>query len=258
MRPAALTTRKRFLFILGNMRSGSSLLCHLLCSSEDIVGFGEAHNDYHSRSDFAKLLASVRHYTGKNPLHYRYVLDKVVGVQHVMSKAVLSDERTRYVFLLREPLATIASQVAMRGSYHDETSEQLVAFAADNYAKRLAQLVQHANTIHDPGRCLMLTHEQLIKETPAAFAALEEFLGLRAPLRENYEIMPTTGQPGIGDPSPNIKRGRIDRSLPRKSVELPEQLRCELEQCYESCIKQLEGTAQTLVSHPRAQKILAA
>src|SRR3972149_8331155 len=73
MRPLALTARNRFLFILGHMRSGSSLLCHLLCSSEDIIGFGEAHNDYRRRSDLSKLLACVWHYTGKNPLQYRYV-----------------------------------------------------------------------------------------------------------------------------------------------------------------------------------------
>jgi hypothetical protein len=258
MRPVALTARNRFLFILGHMRSGSSLLCHLLCSSDDIIGFGEAHNDYRRRSDLSKLLAAVRHYTGKNPLQYRYVLDKVVGVQHVLSDSLLSDQRTRYVFLVREPMATIASLIAMRQRYHNETLEQLVAFATSNYTQRLAQLVQIGQTVDDPRRCLIVTHGQLIDETSATFAALEDFLDLRAPLREEYRVMPTTGQPGIGDPSPNIRRGKIDRSLPRKEVDLTGQMRAELEERYETCIKELRERVQSLVSHPPARNTNAA
>jgi hypothetical protein len=78
-RPLALTARNEFLFVLGHMRSGSTLLCHLLCNSDEIIGFGETHNNYRRRSDLAKLLTSVRASTGKNPFKYRYVLDKIVG-----------------------------------------------------------------------------------------------------------------------------------------------------------------------------------
>ena len=135
-----------------------------------------AHNSYRRRSDLARLLTSVRRYTGKNPLEYRYVMDKVVGCQHAMGANVLSDRRTRYVFLVREPLATIASIVAMRRQMGTETSEQLIAYATEHYRKRLAQLVQLAETIDDSGRCLLLTHQQLLAETPQALAALEAFL----------------------------------------------------------------------------------
>ena len=245
MRPRALTTRTQFLFVLGHMRSGSTLLCHLLCNSSEIVGFGETHNNYRRRSDLAKLLMSVRKYTGKNPMDYRYVLDKIVGAQHVINAAVLTDRRTRYVFLIREPMASVASIVAMRRQFNDESPDQSLEFAIEHYTGRLAQLEQFAHTIDDPQRCLLVTHRQLLGETQAAFRALETFLGLNTRMREDYAIMPTTGQPGIGDPSPNIRLGKIDRSLPRKYVALPGKLQQHLDQCYVTCAEKLREMVQT-------------
>lgn len=258
LRPLALTARNNFLFILGHMRSGSSLLCHLLCNSPDIIGFGEAHNSYRRRTDLAKLLAAVLHHTGENPMKYRYVLDKVVGQQHIMKPAVLTDRRTRYVFLVREPLRSIASIVAMRRMYHDETPQQLITFATNYYALRLTQLEELARTIDNPERCLLVTHQQLLNATPSVFEALEEFLDLSAPLREEYEILPTTGKPGMGDPTPSILRGTIDRSLPRKHVDLPPRLQARMLECYSSCIAQLCDMMPISVSDTAAERRLAA
>ena len=245
IRPRALTTRTQFLFILGHMRSGSTLLCHLLCNSSEIVGFGETHNNYRRRSDLAKLLISVRKHTGKNPTRHRYVLDKIVGGQHILNTAVLNDRRTRYIFLIREPRATIASIVAMRRQFQNESADQSLAFAIEHYSERLAQLRQLAQTIDDPQRCLLVTHRQLLGETEPAFWALETFLGLTAPMCETYAVMPTAGQPGIGDPSPNIRLGKIDRSLPRKHIALPPLIEQQLEQRYEMCAAKLGEMIQT-------------
>jgi hypothetical protein len=71
-------------------------------------------------------------------------------------------------------------------------------------------------------------------------------------------VMPTTGQPGIGDPSPNIRRGKIDRSLPRKEVDLTVQMRAELEERYETCIKELRERVQSLVSRAPTRNTNAA
>jgi len=224
------------------MRSGSTLLCHLLCSSGEIIGFGETHTNYYRRSDLAKLLVSVWIQTAKNPLQYENVLDKIVDNQHTLCDAVLKDQRTRYVFLVREPLASMASLVAMRRQFHQgkESLQQSVEFATNHYANRLTQLAQVAKVVADPRRCLLVTHQQLLTETPLAFRAMETFLRLRNPLCEDYQVMPTTGRPGIGDPSSNILLGRISRSLPRKHVSLPPQVQTHLESCYQQCLAQLQ------------------
>jgi len=45
----------RILLILSHMRSGSSLLTHLLNSNPEIIGYGETHIQYASEQDFKKL-----------------------------------------------------------------------------------------------------------------------------------------------------------------------------------------------------------
>jgi hypothetical protein len=242
--PTALTTRGQFLFILGHMRSGSTLLSHILCSSEDVIGFGETHNNYRRRGDLAKLLMSVRNQTGQNPLEYRYVLDKIVGTQHTISRTVLKDRRTKYIFLVREPFATLGSIVEMRRQYRDDTAKELAAFAFEHYTNRLAQLVDLATVINDAQRCLLVTHRELLEETSTVFGALERFQSLRSALREDYKVTKSTGQPGIGDPSPNIRLGTIDRSLPKKQADLTPGQRVQAELCYEDCVTRLQRALQ--------------
>jgi hypothetical protein len=259
MRPVALTARNQFLFILGHMRSGSTLLTHLLCSSDDIAGYGETHSNYRRRSDLAKLLVYVRSETATNPLKYRYILEKIVSTQHAMCRDLLTDQRTRYVFLIREPRASIASIVAMRGHFHpNETPQQVLAFAIQHYIERLGQLLELAETIADRRRCLLVTHQQMLAETSTVFEALERFLQLRAPLREDYDITPNTGKPGVGDPFPNIRLGKINRSLPKKHVDLSDAQRAQVEQCYEHCVKRLRETLQTTRSQDHASDKRAA
>jgi Sulfotransferase family len=257
-RPLAITTRNEFLFVLGHMRSGSTLLSHLLCNSPDIIGYGETHNNYRRRTDLAKLLTSVRACTGKNPFKYRFVLDKIVGEQHILNASVLNDPRTRYIFLLREPQATIASIVAMRRQWHDETPEQLLAFASSYYQFRLSQLVAFAETIDNPRRCLLVTHRQMLDETQAAFRAFESFLQLSAPLREDYDVTPTTGTPGVGDTSVNIKLGKISRSLPRKHVDMSPELVAHVQSCFETSLNKLRQIVPAFGSESRGDNLCAA
>ncbi|MCI0334859.1 MAG: hypothetical protein L0228_16720, partial [Planctomycetes bacterium] len=150
-------------------------------------------------------------------------------------------------------MASMASIVAMRRIYHDETLPQLVDFSIQHYTQRLAQLLKLAETINDRSRCLLLTHQQMLGETASTFRALEKFLALRAPLREDYKVTPTTGQPGVGDPTSSIRIGRIDRSLPRKHIELSAELHAQVQQCYETCLQKLGKMMPT----PNSQSLAA-
>ncbi|MDY7013544.1 MAG: sulfotransferase family protein, partial [Cyanobacteriota bacterium] len=49
----------RVLFILSHMRSGSSLLTHILNSNPEIIGYGETHLQYSSEADFKRLMLKV-------------------------------------------------------------------------------------------------------------------------------------------------------------------------------------------------------
>ena len=49
----------RILFVLSHMRSGSSLLTHILNTNNEIIGYGETHIKYSSELDFKALLSKV-------------------------------------------------------------------------------------------------------------------------------------------------------------------------------------------------------
>ena len=87
---------------------------------------------------------------------------------------------------------------------------------------------------------------------------MERFLDLNEPLREDYEVMPTTGQPGIGDPSPNILSGKIDRTLPRKFIALSSQDQQRMAQLYDDCLANLTDLIEKPVTLPLAGRKMAA
>ena len=46
----------RYIFILGHMRSGSSLLAHILADNAEVAGAGESHITYQTPRDLPKLI----------------------------------------------------------------------------------------------------------------------------------------------------------------------------------------------------------
>ncbi len=48
--------KRKMLFVCGHMRSGSSLLLHILNTNPEVLGFGEMHIKYHSEKDFGRAV----------------------------------------------------------------------------------------------------------------------------------------------------------------------------------------------------------
>jgi hypothetical protein len=200
----------RFIFIISHMRSGSSLLTHLLTSNPAICGYGETHRRYYAEINFKALVGNVLYTLRDGPLagNEKYVLDKVLH-NHLLSPRrlrALQDERFRVIFLLREPYATLSSAV--------QTLHLPVAQAVDYYLKRVARLEEDALVLTPHTSCVALTYDQLLHRTEEVFRLLEEFLGLDHPLTETYQVLPTTGKARIGDPSAKIQAGRIVKDAP--------------------------------------------
>ena len=66
-----VSSARRYLFVLGHMRSYSSLLCHILGSHPQINGYCETHVKYRSRFDLLRLRSRVVKLTGE-PLQSDY------------------------------------------------------------------------------------------------------------------------------------------------------------------------------------------
>jgi hypothetical protein len=89
------------LFLLGHMRSCSSVLSHVLGSHPQINGYCETHTKYQTYFDLWKLRWRVRKLTGEQ-LKGEYVLDEVLH-DYPIARSILDSRGTRAVVLIRRP-----------------------------------------------------------------------------------------------------------------------------------------------------------
>lgn len=195
----------KYVFILAHMRSGSSLLVHLLSASPDVCGYGETHIDYRQRRDLLRLSYWVLFKLRRFPLPGKetYVLDKIVHDSHLRfdDLPLLCASDVSVIFLIREPRGALRSLM----KWCDYESRQ----AVDYYTDRLSALVKYAKYLTRYRVCALLTYESLLSWTDGVFDLLERYLELRYPLSGQYPLMRSTGKPGIGDWSAKLLSGRI-------------------------------------------------
>ena len=197
-----------FLFVVIQMRSYSSLLCHILGSHPEISGYTEAHQSYSGRADLKRLAATVRAATGTATLG-RYVLDKILHNYAQIAPSVLGRPDVKVRFLVRRPEDTIMSILNMSlavghtGQFSDPEHEQVLEY----YVTRLQQIDAYSEQL---GRnALLIEAERLMIDTTATLNGLAQWLNLDQPLSENYRMFNLTGVPSYSDPSPNIKAGTV-------------------------------------------------
>ena len=106
----------RYIIILGHQRTGSSLLTQILCSHPDICGFGESRTMYRSRRDLRSLRGEVFRMHGRFGGYEHYVLDKVLFENLLPDPAIVDESDVQWVFLLRDPIRTMRSMVALFGN----------------------------------------------------------------------------------------------------------------------------------------------
>jgi hypothetical protein len=151
-----------FLFVVGHMRSYSSVLCHILGSHPEISGYAEAHQSYLGRNDLDRLARTVREQTGEVTLK-RIVLDKVLHNHREIAPDILRRSDVRCLFLLRNAGDTIASILNMArtlehtGDFSDPS--RVVAY----YAERLARIEEYVPYVS--GRALFVESERLLDDT---------------------------------------------------------------------------------------------
>ena len=195
----------KILFILSHMRSGSSLLTHLLTTNPEIIGFGESHIEYYSEQDLKALLLKVYRDTRQLRLDHKYVLDKLLHDKKLIDETILFSEQVRAIFLIREPKRALASILTLKPHWNENQ-------AIEYYSTRLETLEKYAKLINNKKRSLFITHEEILNNTQSVFKAMQDFLEVKQPFSEEYQVLSMTGTRGIGDSSENIKAGRIVRN----------------------------------------------
>lgn len=222
-------------FILGHMRSGSTLLLHILLSHPDIAGCGEQNTPYHTVRDLHRLAVTARFAQGPLLRRFRYVVDQINHDHLTPNEALLQDSRVRLLFLIREPPASLSSIIHLTRTFYEEWPVQRVA---DYYVQRLNTLTRYAESNTFCGRALALTYQDLLADTSFTLGRLQAFFDLDTGLAERYDMQLFTGC--RGDPSDAIRAGRIvrDRVPPREA--LPADVLDRAWHAYDACRRALE------------------
>jgi hypothetical protein len=214
--------RARCVFILAPMRSGTTLLQHILAQEPDFLTAGETHVVYRSPRDVRRLLERVYAYHGWRGLRPPRVVEKCVTDELVEDLSLPAWPRVQSVFLLREPLETISSLLALRDRRWPFSES--VETASAYYLARLAQLERLAESVPARSRGFVLTYADLVDRPEQALRALSLFLGLGRPLRPDYREQRWTGESRRGDLSETIRQGTIVRREREERLDVPARL----------------------------------
>jgi hypothetical protein len=224
--------RPRAVFIIGHMRSGSTLLLHILLTTPEIIACGERNAPYDSPADLDKLEIFAR-MAQRAPLRpVRFAADQINHDHLTPSAGLLRSERVRCLFIVREPDETIRSILALTRTYYTPWSARR---AVDYYCSRLETLAGCA-AAGMPFEAV--TYSDLVDNTSATLRRIESFLGLERRLSESYTVQRFTGE--RGDPSNRIFRGTIVRERAAASCEIPKEELERARQAYARCAAALK------------------
>jgi len=230
--------RPEVVLILGHMRSGSTLVFHILRSDPAIAGLGERNAAYDSAADLSRLVIAAAR-ARRNPLaRFKYVVDQINHSRFTPEPEVLHHPRVRLLFLLREPLGAIASLLELTRKHYEPWP---VERAVEYYVERVSTLAQYARSVERPDRTAFLTYQDVTERSNQSLSGLAAFLGTGSPFPETYPVHDSTGR--RGDPGPVISGGRI--SSPRTHASPPgsDAQLAPAQQAYEESLRTLERFA---------------
>jgi Sulfotransferase family len=222
----------RIVFIMGHMRSGSTLLMHILVSNPEIIGCGERNVPYRSTDDLDKLEIAARRSQSSLFGRVAHVVDQINHDEVTPVPDLFNSERVRCIFLVREPEEAIQSLLRLTQPSSDPWS---VERAIDYYVGRLESLTAFRE--RTGGRAIALTYSELVDDVPETLKRLTSFLSLSEPLRPEYSIQRFTGR--RGDTSDRIRSGRIVRGTFQGTFPISECQRQKLNEAYWSCLAEI-------------------
>lgn len=245
LHPSALASPFKYLIILSHMRSRSSVFSHVLGSSEDICGYRELHNSYQKSADLLKMRVKLSRDLKEKPWS-KYLLDKVLLDSHCVSPSLLKRIQCKPIFLIREPTGTIESIMTMGYLLNNPAADWLKnpELATQYYISRLATLKSIATELHSY-YCFVESGD-LISHTDQVLASLSEWLGLDSALTSEYNNFAYTGKSHHGDPSQNIRSGRIITTERPKGRHAELALPCHLKEIAQDSYERCRGE---LIAH---------
>ncbi len=214
------------IFILGHMRSRSTLLCHLLMNDKNIFGLGESNKVYRTKLDLVKMRIKTRlNHNGILPFNFIF-LDQI-NHNNKTPNLDLIKSNAKILILVREPNETFESIRVLTKTFYEEWSHERIE---EYYMNRLNYLSQVKSSL-SASHSLTIDSEHIISHSQKCLNEISDFLNLQTPLTSDYGIQKFTGR--HGDPSPNISTGKI---LQMKSGVYENEIRKECFRLYEDIV----------------------
>ncbi len=239
----------RYLLVFAHMRSGSTLLVHLLNSSPQIIGYGESKTLYCNEADFDTLLSKVSLFFGKIRLSEKYVMDKIVQDELFVKTDLLHRPDVQCIFLLRDATQTLPSITDMYIRVFPQLHANWTGGeneALEYYQSRLNKLARLAEEASNGNKPILVTYDEILSCPEEVFKLLQNSLGIDNNFSDNYSIHKATGVPVIGDFSQEIRTGKIQRSKRRPEREISQHLIEKGECCYREAILNLRKCCQSI------------
>lgn len=213
------------LVVLSHMRSRSSVLCHVLGSHPEVLGYSELRI---RQGDWRQKLPTklAQEFGSKAVAEARWHVDKILHWSAPLAAANKKD--VFFLFLLRKPEATLRSIVHMCRRPGAVVKLDTPERAFQYYAERLVELMRVASW---GVKSCYVEAEALVERTDLTLANLTAWLGLTSSLRAEYEQFTNTGKPGFGDPMGQLAGGVVrptpqidDVAIPASILEIAEEL----------------------------------
>lgn len=235
--------RRNYIFLLSHIRGYTTVLSHILGSHAEISGYAETWMSYRTARDLLKLRCAVCSHGNYKP-NCTYFLDKILHNNLQISDSILNRTGIKYIFMIRKPVPTIKSMVALyrkaiieQGAIEVTTLPATVEDAVVHYSNRLSFLVGVSARLRRLGkRAIVVRAEDLISRPFSVLSELQAFLHLRSALDEHYSVFDRTGEWNLSDTSEFIRKGKIEHNRPSHagisvSDQLAHKANCEYERC---------------------------
>lgn len=222
----------RYVFVLAHMRSGSTLLSHILASNPKFAHAGKSYVRYRSSKDFKKLIVETCRRLHKIRLRATYVVDQINWSVCLTNEIFELPLIEKCVILIREPEATLKSCMVTAAAPGLPGMQEKEAL--DYYINRLAELSQYGTVLGK--RALLVEYDNLVDRPEKTLATLTAFFGVDQAFSVNYRTHRMTGQDG--DPSKNIQLGRIIRTQSH-DVDISPDVLSRARMAFENCRRHL-------------------
>ena len=243
----SLLQRRQHLFLLSHVRGYTTLLSHILGSHPEVSGYAETWITYSSRLDLFKLRLFICNHGNYKP-QSRYLFDKLLHNQLTICDAILGREDVRVIFMIRQPVPTLKSMVALYRAYIAGggspigcTLPATIDAAWKQYRDRLRALTAIGERLRRLDQSsLVIAADALIDNSEDVLREVAGFLDLSTPLGEHYSLFARSGTWDRGGTSDFIHQRAILRRRPgHDDIIVPVDMAEQANEAYESCLTKL-------------------